>query len=142
MKRYIALIVVVLLASFAMSGIALAKADRQKLVPYIPFGLDEDASGKAIVNYPKGDVVLVITVTAKGLEPNKEYIVGSFESLDAWQFFHHGTFTTNENGNGHFHINYGRTSNDTLPPTDHIYINVSEDDEAYEKGIVLIDEDA
>jgi len=135
MKKYMVLIAIVVLVSFAMSGIALAKADVQKLVPYTPHGpIDPDASGKAIVNCPKGDVVLVITVSVKGLDPNTEYQVKSCTSLaDAdWKLI--GTFTTNKNGNGHFHINF--RAGDVLPPTGHIYINTGPGQ------TVLMDEDA
>ena len=138
MKKYIALFAVLVLVGFAISGIALAKADVQKLVPYPfpPFGeepRDPDASGKAIVNEPKGDVVLVITVSAKGLEPETTYQVKSCTSSTVADWTLLGTLTTNKNGNGHFHINY-REGMD-LPPTAHVYINTG-------PGVtVLMDED-
>ena len=135
MKRYIALIAVVLVASFAISGIALAKADVQKLVPYIPHGpIDADASGKAIVNYPKGDVTLVITVSVKGLDPETTYQVKSCTSSTAADWTLLGEFETNKNGNGHWHKNY-RDPVEDLPPTNHIYINIGPGQ------TVLMDED-
>jgi len=136
-KTVIALLVGLLMVSVLVVP-ALAKADRQELVPYQPFGpIDPDASGKAIINRPKGDVVLVITVSVKGLEPEKSYLVKSFSSWNV-DFTDIGTLITNKNGNGHFHINF--REGDTLPPIGHIYINVDTDDPLYNNGMVLVDE--
>ena len=120
MKKVVVLIVTVLLVSFAVSGIVLAKADVQKLVPHGDDPAYPDASGKAIVNCPKGDVVLQITVSVKGLEADTEYEVkGCSSGGGDWTSI--GYFTTNKNGNGHFHINC--RADEVLPPTVHIYIN-------------------
>lgn len=105
MKKHIALIAVVVLASFAISGIAMAGADVQKLVPYPEAGpIDPDASGKAVLNQPKGAVCFQVTVSAKNLEPETVYTVHIKGLISGWQVI--GTFETNKNGNGHFHMNY------------------------------------
>ena len=106
MKRYTTLIAVVVLASLAISGIALAGADVQKLVPYAYTGadpIDPDASGKAVLNQPSGKVCFQLTVSAKGLEPETEYTIYIWDGED-WQTI--DTFVTNKNGNGHFHKNW------------------------------------
>ena len=146
MKKYVVLIVTVLLVSFAISGIVLAKADLRELVPYNWFG-DEpaypDASGKAIVNEPKGDVVLQITVSVKGLEPNTEYWVKSCTDLDpTYDWTEIGPFTTNSKGNGHFHINY--REGETLPPLNLIYIwcKIQSGPGGVPGGIALMDRNA
>lgn len=105
MKKYITLIAVVVLVSFAISGMALAKADVQKLIPYAYPGeepLCPDAFGKAVVNCPKGAVALVLTVSVVGLAPDIEYRV----YLGDAPWCEVGTFTTNASGNGHFHMNW------------------------------------
>lgn len=141
MRKYIVLFLALALMIVAISGIALAKADRQELVPYIPFGpLDPDGSGKAIVNDSQGDVVLVITVTVKGLLPETTYDVKSCTSLALADWTLLGTLTTNKNGNGHFHRNYRAA--ETLPPTQHIYLNIGSGVYPIGSGIVVIDEDA
>ena len=121
MKKII-ILGVVLLMVFVFATAALAKADVQKLVPF-PFNDPRvpDASGKAIVNDSMGDVVLEITVSVKGLEPDTTYEVKSCaDSSGPWVPL--GEFTTNANGNGHWHMNY--RAGDDLPPTAHIYINL------------------
>jgi hypothetical protein len=113
----ISIIIILALASSVM-----AKADVQKLVPYAYPSQDPDepdASGKAIVNVSMGDVVLEITVSAKGLKPNTDYTV---YLSSPW--FLLGEFTTNANGNGNFHINF--RADEVLPPTEHIAINLKE----------------
>jgi hypothetical protein len=125
MKKII-ILGLVLLMVVVFGTAALAKADVQKLVPY--GAAYPDASGKAIVNTSMGDVVLEITVSVIGLEPDTEHFV-----YLSHPWFLLGTFTTNKNGNGHFHINI-RWDEDQ-PTTAHIAIN---------KGpsqTVLIDED-
>ena len=92
----------VLLMVVVFGTVALAKADVQKLVP-VPYSAYPDASGKAIVNNSMGDVVLEITVSAKGLDPGELYTVSLIATGTIW--FSLGEFTTNANGNGHFHIN-------------------------------------
>ena len=96
----------------ALSISVMAKADVQNLVPFTyanwkglgePVTFSPDASGKAIVNNSMGDVVLEITVSAKGLDPGELYTVSLIATGTIW--FSLGEFTTNANGNGHFHIN-------------------------------------
>jgi len=127
MKKLIILgLVLLMVVVFATA--ALAKADVQKLVPYDP--LYPDASGQAIVNDSMGDVVLEITVSVKGLEPETEHTVYLGKP-----WFSLGTFTTNKNGNGHFHINLRAVDVQPNPAAVHIAVN---------KGTsqtVLIDED-
>jgi len=137
MKKYIALIVVVLLASFAISGIALAGADVQELKPY-PFPpaapRDADASGKAVVNQPMVKVCLQVTVSAKGLDSEETYEVWIGDTKD-WTSV--GTFITNKNGNGHLHKNYRK--GDTLPTNlNHVAINQPSVNKSY---TVLMDAD-
>lgn len=132
MKKYIPLIVALALVSFATTGIA-ATADVQKLIPY-PFDepLEPDASGKAIVNWPRGAVMLQITVSVRGLEPKTTYQVKSCPSSKPHKWTEIDTFKTNKAGNGHWHMNWREKP---FPPTDHIYINIR-------KGVtVLMDED-
>ena len=95
----------------ALSSIVIAEADVQNLVPYTyvshpdggPLTYSPYASGKAIVNNSEGNVVLEITVSAKGLDPGEVYTVSLIATGSIW--FPLGEFTTNANGNGHFHIN-------------------------------------
>jgi hypothetical protein len=122
MKKII-ILGLVLLMVVVFGTAALAKADVQKLVPFPLVGpMYPDASGQAIVNDSMGDVVLEITVSVKGLEPETEYEVKSCTSQTEADWTSIDFFTTNINGNGHFHINY--REGDTLPPTGHIYINL------------------
>ena len=121
MKKFVILgLVLLVVVSFA--AIVLAEADVRELVPYKWGGgvpAYPDAKGKVIVNEPMGDVVLQITVSVIGLEPDTDYWVKSCIDLcPPWIFI--GPFTTNSNGNGHFHINY--REGDTLPPLNYIYI--------------------
>jgi hypothetical protein len=114
MKKII-ILGLVLLMVVVFGTATLAKADVQKLVPY--GDAYPEASGKAIVNNSMGDVVLEITVSVKGLEPGTEYEVKGCFPWTSISFF-----TTNKNGNGHFHINF--LDGETLPPIAHIYINL------------------
>jgi len=85
----------------------MAEADVQNLVPFTGYSFDPfspGASGKAIVNNSMGDVVLEITVSAKGLDPGQRYTVSLIATASMW--FPLGEFMTNANGNGHFHINF------------------------------------
>ena len=132
----------VLLMVVIFGTAALAMADVQKLLPYpfTPSGtpmvpLCPDASGKAIVNDSMGDVVLEITVSVIGLEPDTEYVVKSCTSWPSGPWIMIGEFTTNANGNGHFHLNF--RADETLPETtEHIYINIKGT-----SNTVLMDED-
>ena len=143
MKKIIILgLVLLMVVVFATA--ALAKADVQKLVPYNYLGGDPaypDAKGKVIVNEPKGDVVLQITVSVIGLEPDTDYWVKSCTSLTTGDWTDIGPFTTNSNGNGHFHINYRE---DLLLPLDIIYIwcAIQSGPGGVPGGIALINEDA
>jgi len=123
MKKLLILSLVLLMV-VVFATAALAKAEKQILEPYVSSNAPyyEEASGKAIVNTSKGDVVLEITVSVKGLEPGTEYEVkGCISKAEAgWTSI--GVFTTNANGNGNFHINF-RVDED-LPPTGYIYINL------------------
>jgi len=144
MKKLI-ILGLVLLMVVSFTAIVLAKADVQKLVPYNYFGDDPaypDAKGKVIVNEPKGDVVLQITVSVIGLEPDTEYWVKSCTSLVIEDWTEIGPFTTNSNGNGHFHINY--REGEQPPPLDIIYIwcAIQSGPGGVPGGIALINEDA
>lgn len=104
MKKYVASAAALTFLVLIIAGIALAKADVQKLVPFPSDApVDPDASGKAVVNEPKGKVVLQVTVSAKGLEPSAVYTVYLYNAPD---FVAVGVFTTNEDGEGAFHRNY------------------------------------
>ena len=119
MKKLI-ILGLVLLMVVVFGTAVLAKADLQTLVPYGGDSAYPDASGKAIVNVSNGNVVLEITVSVKGLDAETEYEVkGCSEGGGDWTPI--GFFTTNKNGNGHFHVNF--LDGDTLPPVTHIYIN-------------------
>ena len=143
MKKIIVLgLVLLMVVSFATA--ALAKADVQKLVPYNYFGdkpAYPDAKGKVIVNEPKGDVILQITVSVIGLEPDTEYWVKSCTDLTP-PWIEIGPFTTNSDGNGHFHINY--RDGEQLPLLDIIYIwcELQTLPGGVPGGIALINEDA
>ncbi len=100
MKKYFALTMILVFVGVVVS-IALAAAVRQELVPYA--ASESDASGKAIINEPNGNVVLQVTVSVKGLLPTEEYTVW-MKQLSGWAEV--GKFTTNQNGNGSFHRNY------------------------------------
>lgn len=125
MKKII-ILGLVLLMVVVFGTVALAEADVQKLVLLTSDTTYQYASGMAIVNYPEEDVALVITVSVKGLIPETEY-----EVKGCWGYVSIGFFTTNKNGNGHFHRNY--RVGEVLPTTEHIYI--------YRGGNILIDED-
>ena len=114
MKKLI-ILGLVLLMVVVFGTAALAKADVQKLVPFTGYAADTylpDASGKAIVNNSMGDVVLEITVIAKGLDDGELYTVSLIINGGIW--FPLGEFTANANGNGHFHINYSEEDLEVL----------------------------
>jgi len=100
MKKLI-ILGLVLLMVVVFGTAALAKAVLHTLVPYLP--AYAEASGKAIVNNSEGDSLLEITVSAKGLEAYTDYFV--YIGDDGGNWTNLGTFTTNANGNGNFHIN-------------------------------------
>ena len=84
-----------------------------------PYGtIDVDGSGgKVVVNQPNGEVSAVVTTIANGLLPNRTYTVYLMNygvpgadrwedrgcSYGPWTAF--GTFTTDADGHGDFHIN-------------------------------------
>ena len=124
MKKFVILgLILLVVVSFA--AIVLAGADVRELVPYKWGGGEPaypDAKGKVIVNEPMGGVWLQITVSVIGLEPDTEYWVKSCTVLDYpndsdWTYI--GPFTTNSDGNGHFHFNYREGD---PPPLNYIYI--------------------
>jgi hypothetical protein len=94
----------VLLMIVGFGTAALAKADKQTLVPY-PFTapIEPDASGKAVVNDSMGNVVLEITVSARGLIPGEVYTV--YLGKSGGPYFLLDTFTAKKNGKGNFHVN-------------------------------------
>jgi len=125
MKKLIILAISIMMI-LSLSSIVMAKADVQTLLPFPTANpIEPDASGKAIVNTSKGDVVLEITVSVKGLKAGEDYTVwlgegGEWESI--------GDFTTNANGNGHFHRNI-REDEDFVPKGEHIAINLKDPNE-------------
>jgi len=131
MKKIIILSLVLLMV-VVFATVALAKADVQKLTPYTGF---EDASGKGIVNHSEGDVLLEITVSAKGLEAGTDYFVYIGEDGGKWTLL--GTFTAKKNGTINFHRNI-REDEDLcpLPSVKHMAINLAENNHR-----VLMDED-
>ena len=134
MKKVI-ILGLVLLMVVVFGTAALAKADVQKLVPYTytpAEPIEPDAIGKAVVNDSMGNVVLEITVSARGLMPGEDYIVW-ITSGSSW--FKLGGFTTNASGNGHFHINFLADDNPPDMEGEHIAINNSNN------KTVLIDEE-
>jgi len=156
MKKLI-ILGLVLLMVVGFGTIALAKADVQNLEPYTyypgqtkEYTISPDASGKAIVNNSKGNVVLEITVSAKGLDSEQVYTVSLIATGQIW--FPLGVFTTNANGNGHYHINLSEEdlitlaednlgdSADLEDALEHVMISIGEMDDASMHAVLMEEE--
>ncbi len=122
-KIAIALLLCMVLSIITGSAVfAAGKAGAQR-VPFYPvdFGSsdyvrnDLPAQGAAVINDPMGNVALMIQGNVNGLQPNHFYTVwvrelagytGDFlNSYTPLGYYLLDTFTTNEEGKGHFHLN-------------------------------------
>ena len=101
----------VVLVSFVLivSGVAFAAAVKITLSPYAPNGpLDEDATGKAVLNWAKGKDKTEIQVNCWRLDPTTQYEV-LIAPVETGPYTSIGTFTTDEAGEGCLH---GRIAGD------------------------------
>jgi hypothetical protein len=125
MKKLLIALVICMVLSTMVGGVALAagKGGAQQASFYpVASGssdnvlTDQPSQGKAIINNPKGNVTLIIEGNVEGLEANHFYTVWvrdigsgytgeSYNSYLPLGYFLIGYFTTDEYGEGNFHIN-------------------------------------
>lgn len=99
MLRKKALLICLAAVVLCVAGIALAKAVKVDLLPTDP--LEPDASGKAVLNYAKGEDKTEIQVNCSGLTPGEEYTVWIGTVGGPWMNV--GTFVARKNGTGNLH---------------------------------------
>ncbi|UCE17173.1 MAG: hypothetical protein JSV84_09725 [Gemmatimonadota bacterium] len=98
-----------------VAGIALAKAVKVDLVPYVDADgnvLEPNAYGKAMLNYAKGADKTEVQVNCWDLVPNAMYTV-YLNNSGTWYSI--CTFTTDSNGEGHCHAKLAGDVSGHLP---------------------------
>ncbi len=119
----IVLAFILLMSSVAALGEVIPDATagtvRAKLAPSKTWTGDSRARGNVVINYVKGQQVFEIQANVAKLTPNTDYTVylhlgGSGAVLEL------GPFTTDQNGNGHYHVSYSGT----IGPFDRVNIRL------------------
>ena len=110
-------IILICLVAFvlATAGIAFAKAVKVILEPYAYAGedpIEPDASGRAMLNHAKGKDKTEVQVNCWGLVAEAEYTV-YLKPGGAWKAV--GTFTADEEGEGHLHARLPGNESASLP---------------------------
>ena len=127
MKKQAIAVVLSVVLSIIVGGVALAAAQRAPLYPVEEGNSDnvltgQPSQGRVIINDPMGDVALVIQGNATGLLSNHLYTVwvrnldmkggytGDYiNKYTPLGYYLLDCFTTNRQGKGHFHLNIRAT---------------------------------
>lgn len=122
-KVFVALVLSILMTILVVTP-AMAGAAQAPLYPVTGGNSDyvlasQPAQGKVIINAPKGSTTFNFTVIAKGLDPDHFYTVwvrnlgtsytgDFFNQYAPLGYFLLGYFTTDEDGEGNFHLNINK----------------------------------
>ena len=148
MKKYLILVLIVLIIGALVIGVQVASGKRvdAQRVPLYPVSTGNSwyvdttapSQGEVVLVDPMGNVTFIIQGNVEGLNPNYDYAVwvrdlrddpgytGDFlKSASSLGYYMLETFTTNVEGKGTFHINI--LSEDLTPGTYQIQVAINDD---------------